>query len=264
MGIEKQSKLNQLMLNWPDGRVNSSEWLKSEGYGANFIQKYKSNKWIESVGNGAFKKFGDKVTWAAALECLQKQLKKEVYVGAKTALELSGRAQYLKLKESSVILLSNKKEILPTWMKKYNWSVDLDFRVNHLFTLDLRFGEKLSGFTTLEVDRSLIIIASPERAYLEFLDELPDKASYTEAKEIMENLISIRPNVIQILLESCTSLRVKRLFLHFAEKVNHPWFKKLDLKKIELGSGKRVIFQNGVLDKKYNITVPKDEKNEAV
>jgi len=80
----------------------------------------------------------------------------------------------------------------------------------------------------------------------------------------MENLISIRPNVIQILLESCTSLKVKRMFLHFAEKVNHPWFKKLDLKKIELGSGKRVIFQNGVLDKKYNITVPKDEKNEAV
>ncbi|MEI8027683.1 MAG: type IV toxin-antitoxin system AbiEi family antitoxin domain-containing protein [Pseudomonadota bacterium] len=57
---------------------------------------------------------------------------------------------------------------------------------------------------------------------------------------------------------------MKGLFLHLAEKINHPWFKKLNLEKIDLGSGKRVIFENGVLDKKYNITVPKDDSYEEV
>lgn len=166
------------------------------------------------------------MTWAAALECLQKQLKSEVHVGGKTALELTGKAQYLKMKETSVVTLSNKKEALPSWMKSYDWNATLNFKVKNLFNQKLVFAEKSNGFTTIEVDRSSIVIAGPERAYLEFLDELPKNASYTEAKEIVENLISLPPSMVQHLLTSCTSLKVKRLFLHFAEKVNHPWYKK--------------------------------------
>ncbi len=264
MGIEKQSKLNLLIRNWPDGKINSSSWLTSKGYGANFIQKYKNNNWIEAVGSGAYKKSGDDVAWAAALECIQKQLKSEVHVGGKTALELTGKAQYLKMKETSVVILSNKKEALPLWMKNYNWNAHLNFKVKNLFNPKLAFAEKSNGFTTIEVDRASIIISGPERAYLEFLDELPKNASYTEAKELMENLISLRPSMVQHLLANCNSLKVKRLFLHFAEKVNHPWYKKLDLTKLELGVGKRVVFKNGVLDKKYNITVPKDDSYEEV
>jgi hypothetical protein len=43
-----------------------------------------------------------------------------------------------------------------------------------------------------------------------------------------------------------------------AEKSQHQWFKELELNKISLGSGKRVIVKNGVLDKKYQITVPRE------
>ena len=254
MGIEKQTKLNQLMRNWPDGKIKSSVWLNAEGYGANFIQKYKSNNWIEAIGTGAFKKSGDEVTWAAGIECLQKQLKSEVYVGGKTAIEFTGKAQYLKMKETSVVILSNRKEALPAWMRKHNWNVNLEFKVKNLFKPNLAFGEKSNGFTVIDTDKVSIIASALERAYLEYLDELSKSASYTEAKEIMENMISLRPTIIQHLLENCTSLKVKRLFLHFAEKISHPWFKKLNVEKVALGSGKRVIFENGVLDKKYNIT----------
>ncbi len=264
MGIEKKTKLNYLMRNWPDGKIKSSVWLNAKGYRANLIQKYKNNNWIEAIGTGAFKKAGDKVTWVAALECLQKQLKSEVYVGGKTAIEFAGKAQYLKMKETNVVILSSQKKTLPTWMKKHNWNVKLDFKVKNLFKSNLAFGEKANGFTVFDTDKATIIISSAERAYLEYLDELPKSASYAEAKEIMENMISLRPLMVQHLLENCTSLKVKRLFLHFAEKINHPWFKKLNLKKIDLGSGKRVIFENGVLDKKYNITVLKDASYEEV
>ncbi len=264
MGITKQTKLNYLMRNWPDGKIQSSVWLNTKGYKANLIQKYKRNNWIEAIGSGAYKKFGDEVTWASALECIQNQLKTEVHVGGKSAIEFAGKAQYLKMKETNVILLSSKKEALPAWMKKYNWNVRLDFEVKNLFKSDLSFGEKSNGFTLIDTDKATIIVSSPERAYLEYLDELPKSASYTEAKEIMENMISLRPLLVQHLLENCTSLKVKRLFMHFSEKINHPWFKKLKLEKIALGIGKRVLFENGVLDKKYNITVPKDEPYEEV
>ena len=43
-----------------------------------------------------------------------------------------------------------------------------------------------------------------------------------------------------------------------AEKNDLPCVKELDLDKVNLGSGKRSIVQNGVLDKKYNITVPRE------
>ncbi len=263
MGIEKQTKINQLMRNWPDGEIKSSVWLNAKGYRANLIQKYKGN-WIEAIGTGAFKKSGDHVTWAAALECLQKQLLTEVHVGGKTAIEFAGKAQYLKMNEKSVVVLSNKKEALPSWVKKNNWDIKLEFKVKNLFNSNLAFGEKSNGFTTINAGKSSIIASSPERAYMEFLDELPKSASYVEAKEIMENLISLRPSMLQHLLENCKSLKVKRLFFHFAEKINHPWFKKLNMEKVELGSGKRVVFENGVLDKKYNITVPKDESHEEL
>jgi hypothetical protein len=43
-----------------------------------------------------------------------------------------------------------------------------------------------------------------------------------------------------------------------AEKHEHNWLKELQLEKINLGSGNRVIVKNGVLNKKYNITVPRE------
>lgn len=264
MGVEKKTKLNYLMRNWPDGKIKSSTWLRAEGYGASLIQKYKNNHWIEPLGQGAFKKAGDEVTWASALECLQKELKSEVHVGGKSAIEFAGKAQYLKMKEVSIVLLSNKKEVLPLWMKKFDWDIKLDFKVKNLFNSNLAFAEKANGFVDVDTQKASVVASGAERAYLEYLDELPKFSSYEEAKEIMENMISLRASILQHLLENCTSLKVKRLFLHMAEKINHPWFKKLSLEKIDLGGGKRVIFKNGILDKKYNITVPKDDSYEEV
>ncbi|MAE58757.1 MAG: hypothetical protein CME69_07750 [Halobacteriovorax sp.] len=40
-----------------------------------------------------------------------------------------------------------------------------------------------------------------------------------------------------------------------SEKFNLPYFKKLNLERIDLGRGKRVVVEGGSLDKKYNITV---------
>ena len=50
---------------------------------------------------------------------------------------------------------------------------------------------------------------------------------------------------------------MKRLFLYLSEKANHSWLEDLDLDKLDLGKGKREIMKEGILDKKYLITVHK-------
>jgi len=42
------------------------------------------------------------------------------------------------------------------------------------------------------------------------------------------------------------------------KKIQHPWLSHVNLNHVDLGSGKRVIVKDGVLDKKYKITVPED------
>ena len=73
--------------------------------------------------------------------------------------------------------------------------------------------------------------------------------------------MNLRPHVIQELLESCKSIKVKRLFLYMAEKAGHSWLKYLDQSKIELGFGDRLVVKNGVYIKRYGITVPKELNN---
>ncbi len=71
----------------------------------------------------------------------------------------------------------------------------------------------------------------------------------------MESLTSLCPQVVQRLLESCTSVKTKWLFMHAAEQLDHPWLSRLNLSYIDFGSGRRTIHAGGRLDKKYNLVV---------
>ena len=88
------------------------------------------------------------------------------------------------------------------------------------------------------------------------LYHVPTKVSFEEATLITENMISLRPGLVQNLLESCNSIKVKRLFMYLVEKHEHTWVQKVDLSNVYFGEGKRSIVKNGKLDKKYNITIP--------
>jgi hypothetical protein len=41
-----------------------------------------------------------------------------------------------------------------------------------------------------------------------------------------------------------------------AEKHEHPWVKKLDLSRFNLGTGKIALTKGGVYNKKYKIVIP--------
>jgi hypothetical protein len=49
-----------------------------------------------------------------------------------------------------------------------------------------------------------------------------------------------------------------------AKDCGHPWLKYVDAKKADLGSGKRVIYEGGELDKELLITVPHRQEESDV
>ena len=85
----------------------------------------------------------------------------------------------------------------------------------------------------------------------------PDKL-IKSTNQIFEGLLNLRPKLLQELLENCNSIKVKRLFLYMASKVNHQWLEFVDRSKIELGTGDRVIVKGGVYISKHRISIPKE------
>jgi len=248
-GSERQ-KLNQRLNAAPAGAVLTSAWLKGQGISSRLADYYASSGWLHRVGDGAFTVQPEPPTWLGAVFGLQ-QKSKSFHPGGRTALELSGLAHFLPLGDAHpVYLFGRAGDRLPAWFKGLPWFS----RVRHVSTnflpQELGLREHREGALT-------VTVSAPERAALEFLQHLTlDDAGYEHATLVFEGLGTLRPGLVQSLLEACASIKVKRLFLHLAEKQAHPWFKQLDLTKVSLGSGKRVLIPGGRLDPKYLITVP--------
>ncbi len=88
-------------------------------------------------------------------------------------------------------------------------------------------------------------MSSPERAIMEMIDELPKEESFHDVDTLFQSLSNLRPRKLSELLQDCRSVKVKRLFLVFAERHGHAWRKHLDLANVDLGSGDRSIVKGG-------------------
>lgn len=250
MEYQKTQKITQLIKDWNKGTILTSSFLEKNGYNSNLINCYKSSGWVESVGRGAYKLAGDKVDWYGAIFALQTQLGFSTHPGGKTALELQGYAHYLAEKLPAIYLFGRREERLPRWFLDYDWETEIRHAPTKLFSKPIP--QSLTEYSHKEFS---IQISSPERSALEMLYHVPKYQGFAEASLLMENLTTLRPQLVQQLLEQCNSIKVKRLFLYLAEKHDHEWFNQLKLNKVNLGSGKRVVMKNGKLDKKYQITV---------
>jgi len=250
------NKLNQILQKWPSGTVITTGWLEERGVSRQLVDSYKKSGWLESFGVGAYKRPKDDVKWVGALYTLQKLDGYTLHVGGKTGLEQHGLSHYIRKSNNTVIVLWKRpSERLPKWFIKQVWNDQLEIRSANLFDQAGTYSEK--AINGIEVN-----VSSPEQAFMEYLYDVPKYESWDEMNYLSEGLVSLRPTVVQSLLESCNSIKVKRLFLYLAEKHNHTWFKRVDVSKIELGSGKRQIVKGGKLDKKYQITVQELERED--
>ncbi len=255
MTRSNENKLNNLVTRGQAGSALTSEWLKEQGIDAKLVWWYVKSAWLERISNKLYKKVGDHVTWVSAVAAAQEQLKIPLHVGGRTALQLLGKAHYLPLNNfTTVDLFTTPTASLPCWLKKSKlW--DAEFHVIKTKLFETAKNKNL-GLTIQEVNGAKIQISTPERAIFEIFYQVDKKISYEEALQLMENLPYLRPKLIQELLNACSSIKTKRLFLHAAEKFQHEWLQELQLKNLNLGSGKSRIGEGGSYDAKYKLSVP--------
>ena len=240
------------MSHWPTGVLLTSKWLAEHGYYKQLIKLYCDNGWIKSVGRGAYSRLNDEVTWQGAVKALQTQLDMPVHVGGLTALRLYGIYQYVTLDFRNPIFhlynTTTERTDLPKWFQQRF--------INCLLTQKKLF-KNLTGLSSLIVDGVTLNVSEPERAIMEVLALAPRKVTLTHACELMELMDTLRSDVVQQLLEACYSIKVKRLFLCLAEKCNLPCFDDINVDRLDLGSGKRVIGEGGKYNAKWLLSLPR-------
>lgn len=245
----------------PSGSLASKSWLKTHQFTEHAIDNLIKTQQLTQISYGIYTRAGAKPEWQDVVFFLQQQLKSDLTVGGLTALELQGFSHYLSFSSRKNVHLYGG-DTLPLWVKRIDDTVSY-----HRHTLSALFGKHINKTAGTEVNKYTanlpwkdtkvgLRISIPERAALEILSLIPESMSFDHGDELFDIFSNLSPRKVQSLLELCNSVQVRRLFLWFAERHKHAWFNKLELGKLDLGRGKRVIAKEGKLDLKYNITVP--------
>ncbi|WP_405232059.1 type IV toxin-antitoxin system AbiEi family antitoxin domain-containing protein [Lentisalinibacter salinarum] len=272
MSEQKYKKINQLEKDLPEGLLVDAAWMERNGYYGSLRSRYLNADWLEQPARGVYRRRRGSLSWEQVVISLQTLMQFPVSVGGRTALETQGYAHYLSHRQQTIHLYADQK--LPGWLGKL--PVEQKFK-SHNRT---RFLPPIPDYTDqldLSPDRSdavektlpgalrltpwgtwkwPLVMSTPERAFLELLDELPKNETFDHADALMEGLSSLSPRRLQKLLEEASSIKVKRLFFFFADRHRHRWLSHLDKSAIDLGKGKRMLVKGGKLDPVYNITVP--------
>lgn len=255
--LNRRKLLEELI---PEGVIVTRKWLKQETeLSHHAIDNLVKSEQLKLLWKGLYTRGKVHPSWQSAVYTLQQIVKTDFIIGGLFALELKGFSHYLSHSNSvTVHLYGNDK--LPIWTKDI---VKNAFFIKHTRTslfaeMDKSLSEKYTTVVPWKEGMGELKISTPERACLEMLDQVPYSTSFEHADQLLQGMTALSPRVLQQLLEMCTNIKVKRLFLWFAKRYNYIWFNKLNLEKIDLGSGKRVIEKGGALDKNYLITVPKN------
>ncbi len=278
--------LNQLHRLLPEGLLADAAWFTRMGYSSSLRGRYVAGGWLEPIVRGVFRRPPHRpglrgtapLHWQHVVVSLQTVMERPIAVGGRTALEFAGFTHYSPKGGPPEVKLYGDVAA-PTWLGKLPVETEFVFhRARKLFSdglvadaLEARKAVLMERGADGEasLDASLhwlpfsqrdwpILLSSPERAVLELLDELPGRETFHQADMLMESLVNLGPERMGRLLRDCRSVKVKRLFLWFAERHGHAWFKRLDLGGIDLGSGKRMLVRGGRLDTRYGITVPRN------
>ena len=250
MNIENLSKVNRLLRDYYPGKLYFSGSLKQHGYSDQLLKQYRNSGWLAALSKGVMYRTGDKLRSYPALACYNQQMGRSFHVAAHSALELKGFNHYVPMGKPVLMVGHPKQQTVPDWMKANHFDRTLKFFSTETFSKP--------QLLTSHVDGVDILVSTPEQAFFECLLLSPQQYAFMDLFYVMEQLTTLRPEIVQHLLEKTNNLKVKRLFLYMAEKAGHYWFDLLDVEKVNIGTAKRQLTKNGVYIPKYKITVPKE------
>lgn len=260
------SKLKHLLQTVPPGFLVDTTWMTRHAISRQSVSAYVKRGWLERVMQGVFRRpftTGENpealTGWKIPLLSAQWIMGHEFHVGGTSALSVRGHAHYLPLGGGFVLYLYGRD--IPAWLLKLRTDARVVRRSGALFGGDkVGIEDSLSEGSDAELALSPwrwpIRMSSAERAILEAIDELPKSGSFRTIDTLFERLVNLRPKLLTALLAQCRSVKVKRLFLVYADKHAHAWRRHIDMSKIDIGRGDRALATGGRLHPLYRITIP--------
>ena len=187
----------------------------------------------------------------------------DLVVGSNTSLRLHGVDRVKPADLFASICLSGSDRP-PEWI--FTW--DDRVLIKHLGTKRLfRFDRTATGASLNKRSHFLtefgwlgvtFWMSSVERALFEVLSEVPNRVSFEEANTLMVRASEVvSQRTLRLLLDRTVSVKVKRLFLWFAEGLQFRCVNGLEVARY-IGSGRRQLVRHGRFVNKYLMTVPKD------
>lgn len=265
MSDQNESKLNRLLGGLGDTGLVSSRWLRAHGYSSSLVVRYVSSGWLISPARGVYMRKGGSLQWGGVVRTLQWSERLSLHVGGRFALAWLGHEHYLRLGEAAVVTLYGPDRV-PGWLGRLPLNERVEYCGKGPFDLPaLSFSDETADETLLAqglerheaMPGGMVVCATAERAMLELCDEASASDIY-EADALMQGMATLRPQLLEILLQHCHSIKAKRLFLALAERHGHAWFSHLSLDNVNLGRGKRSLVPGGRLHPRYQITLPGD------
>lgn len=263
MNGQKSQPLKKMLDQVPPGFLVDSRWLTAHGVAKSSAHDYDREGWLERVARGVYRRpypradTQDIRDWKVPVLSTQWIMGYDFHVGGMTALTLAGHDHYLALGRSSNVYLYGN---VPNWLPKLQVDARFQIRRRHLF------GPEPIGIDDLTFDPTAqnapspwnwpLRRSSPERALLEALNELPEQDSFHKIDMIFQGLATLRPGRLNKLLQTCKSVKVKRLFFLFADRHEHRWLAHIDRAEIDLGKGPRSLVEDGRYAAAYQLMVP--------
>lgn len=228
MATTNTTKLKTLYTSLPAGFPITSAQLAKMGISADLAVHYVRSGWLHRLARGVFRKPPDDLQLHPSLVVLEQQIE-GLHVGGKTALDWYGVRHYVQ-QQPELQLYGWVAARLPDWFTK---SFPAQYHRKRLF--DETPGEMLA-VTPFDHKAGAPMVSTPNRAFLELLDEVGVRQPLQEAREIAEGAHSLNAEVLTELLKRCTSVKTVRLCLSLGRELSLPWIDKLDESALRKGS----------------------------
>ena len=228
--------INHILQEWSYGTALPLSWLNERGLSGRDAAKHAQRGNLLRLGSGAYARPGDLLIWEGGVYGLQygeTPPDLSFWPGGATALTLAGYSHYLMLGRETLSLYGQPRLRLSKWFADTDWNVQLEVNRATLFASnqDRQFD------TYTPAGRSFhIYISSPEMAVLEWLFSVTDEQLFSDGVvDTFGGLTNLRPRRLQVLLQACTSIRTKRVFLLLARFFKHGWDSRLDIPEVAAG-----------------------------
>jgi hypothetical protein len=190
-------------------------YLKERGLSASHASHLADGGWLTHLGRGVYMLPGDTLTRDGALAYLMRR-HPGLHVGGKTALVWRGIRHHITFRET-VCLWGEQQFRLPTWLVS---RFPCTYQTTRLFDAALEPG---FGLQPMPGGRPELLVSAPERAMLELFSDVGKTESLQDARDLVENLRTLRSPVLEQLLAHTTRVKVLRLARDLSAEFELPW-----------------------------------------